>query len=71
MDLTIEIDRDENERWIALVREIEGAVAFGSTLEEAAARAQAIALRVIADGLEEQGYGEPSLTIRFVAPGYP
>lgn len=70
MDLTIELDRDEQERWIAEVREIPDTVAFGATLEEAAAFAQALALRALAERLEETGYFEPALSITFHTPGY-
>jgi predicted RNase H-like HicB family nuclease len=52
MILTIELDQEEDGRWIAEVADIPGALAYGATLEQAKAKAQAIALRVIADRLE-------------------
>jgi predicted RNase H-like HicB family nuclease len=45
MDFTIEFDREDDGRWIAEVIEIPGAMAYGVDRDEAAARAQAIALR--------------------------
>ena len=48
----IETEREDDGRWIAEVVEIAGAMAYGSTREQAAARAQAIALRILADRLE-------------------
>ena len=48
----IETEREDDGRWIAEVVEIAGAMAYGSTREQAAAKAQAIALRIIADRLE-------------------
>jgi len=52
MVLTIELDKEEDGRWIAEVVEIPGALAYGITAEQAKANAQAIALRVLADRLE-------------------
>ena len=52
MILTIEFDREEDGRWIAEVVDIPGALAYGATPEQAKAKAQAIALRVLADQLE-------------------
>jgi predicted RNase H-like HicB family nuclease len=52
MVLTIELDREEDGRWIAEVVEIPGALAYGVTSEQAKAKAQAVALRVLADQLE-------------------
>ena len=49
---TIEIEKEVDGRWIADVVEIPGAMAYGSTPEQATAKAQAIALRVIAERLE-------------------
>lgn len=52
MILTIELDQEEDGRWIAEVVDIPGALAYGATPEEAKAKAKAIALRVLADQLE-------------------
>jgi hypothetical protein len=43
--LTIEIEREEDGRFIAEVPELPGTMAYGQTREEATARAQALALR--------------------------
>ena len=47
MQLHIEFDREDDGRWIAEVVEIPGALAYGVTKEEAAAAAEAIALRAV------------------------
>ncbi len=52
MVLTIELDQEEDGRWIAEVVDIPGALAYGETSDQAKAKAQAIALRVLADQLE-------------------
>ena len=67
MQLTIEFDREEDGRWIAEVMEFPGALAYGATRDEAAANAQAIALRAIADRLEDEGSGGESFIVAFVA----
>ena len=52
MILTIELDREEDGSWMAEVIDIPGALAYGSTSEQAKANAQAIALQVFADRFE-------------------
>ncbi len=47
----IETEQEEDGRWIADVVEIPGAMAYGSTSDEAIARVQALALRVLAEQL--------------------
>ena len=68
MYLTLELDREEDGRYIAEVLDLPGVLAYGATREEATARAQALALRVLADRLE---HGEPApnlLPLDFRAP---
>ena len=50
--LAIEIDQEEDGRWIAEVPAIPGVMAYGQTQEDAIAQAKALALRVMADRLE-------------------
>jgi predicted RNase H-like HicB family nuclease len=49
--LTIEFEREEDGRWLAEVIALPRVMAYAATREEAAAQAQALALRVIADRL--------------------
>ena len=51
MKLTVEVEREEDGRWIAEVLEIPGALAYGDTPDQAKAKVQAIALRALADRL--------------------
>ena len=60
MTLTIELEREEDGRWIAEVPALSGVLCYGQTREEAVARIQALALRVIAERLE-QGEAPPEL----------
>ena len=52
MNLSIEVDREEDGRWIAEVPQLPGVMCYGQTRDEAIARAKALALRVFADRLE-------------------
>jgi len=52
MNLTIETDREADGRWIAEVPELPGVLAYGATQSEAMAKAEALALRVLAEQLE-------------------
>ena len=67
MTLTIEMDREEDGRWIAEVPEIPGVLAYGDTAEEARAKAQAIALRALADKLDHGEATADLTTISFAA----
>src|SRR5215510_6153815 len=48
----VEIERDDDGRWIAEVVALPGVMAYGATREDALARAEVLALRVLADRLE-------------------
>jgi len=50
--LIIEIEKEEDGRWIAEAPALPGAMAYGRSREEAIARVKALALRVLADRLE-------------------
>lgn len=52
MNLTIETDREADGRWIAEVPELPGVLAYGATQDEAMAKAEVLALRVLAEQLE-------------------
>jgi predicted RNase H-like HicB family nuclease len=67
MHLTIETERETDGRWIGEVPEIPGALAYGATEAEAAAKAEALALRILADRLDH-GESKPiDVTIRLAA----
>lgn len=67
MKLTIELEQEDDGRWIAEVLDLPGVLAYGRSREEAVAHVQALALRVLADRLEH-GESEPELmSISFLA----
>ncbi|MCS6996793.1 MAG: type II toxin-antitoxin system HicB family antitoxin [Casimicrobiaceae bacterium] len=55
MNLSLECEREDDGRWIAEVLELPGVMAYGTTREEAILKAEALALRVIAERLEQAG----------------
>lgn len=57
----VETELETDGRWIAEVVELPGVLAYGATEKEAVASAQALALRVLADRIEEQK--EPTETV--------
>ena len=63
MNFTIEHEREEDGRWIAEVPEIPGALAYGATANEAMAKAEALALRTLAERLEHDESGPQSISI--------
>lgn len=52
MDFSIECEREEDGRWLADVPQLPGVLAYGATADEAMAKAEVLALRVIAERLE-------------------
>jgi predicted RNase H-like HicB family nuclease len=66
MNFHLECEREDDGRWLAEVPELPGVLAYGATAAEAMAKAQVLALRVIAERLE-QGEARP-LDIRLTLP---
>jgi predicted RNase H-like HicB family nuclease len=64
MKFTVEYEQEEDGRWLAEVKELPGVLTYGKDPDEAASRAQALALRVVADRLEN-GESAPSLMFTF------
>ncbi len=65
--MKIEIDKEEDGRWIAEVTELPGVLVYGKTREEAIAKVEALALRIIADRLDH-GESIPELDELFALP---
>ena len=49
VDLTIDLDREEDGRWIAEALELPGVMCYGHTRDEAIGNAERLAIEVIAD----------------------
>lgn len=52
MNLAIELEQEEDGRWIAEIDELDGVLVYGETKEDAIRNVKTLALRVIADRLE-------------------
>lgn len=62
--LTIETEREVDGRWIAEVLELPGAMVYGSTRDEAIMQVEVLALRVLAENIEEDGRPADAIDIR-------
>ena len=52
MPFTIDMEQEDDGRWLAEIPALPGVLAYGATREEAIIRVQTLALRVLADRLE-------------------
>jgi len=59
MLFTLEVEREDDGRWLAEVVQLPGALAYGASANEAMAKAEALALRALAEQLE-QGEAAPT-----------
>ena len=66
MNFSLECEREDDGRWLAEVPELPGTLAYGATAAQAMARAQTLALRVLAERLEH-GEAQPQ-AIHFTLP---
>jgi len=62
VNFDIECEREDDGRWLAEVPQLPGVLAYGATRDEAMAKAQVLALRVIAERLEHGETGPQSLS---------
>ncbi len=56
MNLTFETERESDGRWIAEVLELPGVMAYGATESETICKAEALALRVLAERFKHGEY---------------
>lgn len=65
--MKIEVEREDDGRWIAEVTDLPGVMAYGVTRSDAIGKAEALALRVIADRIDH-GEAIPELDELFSIP---
>jgi len=53
VEFRIECELEEDGRWLAEVPQLPGVLAYGSSAEEAMSKAEVLALRVLAERLED------------------
>ncbi len=59
-DFTVEVEREDDGRWIGEVVDLPGVLAYAASRDEVVAKAKALAFRVLADRLEH-GEAVPEL----------
>jgi len=67
MNFIVETEQEDDGRWIAEVLELPGVLAYGDTPERARAKAQALALRVVAERLEHGELAPDLVSVSFAA----
>ncbi|MCL5267951.1 MAG: type II toxin-antitoxin system HicB family antitoxin [Bacteroidetes bacterium] len=67
MNFRIEFEQEQDGRWIAEVVDIPGVMAYGKSREEAMLKAQALALRILAERIDIGEVSSMPLTISFLA----
>jgi predicted RNase H-like HicB family nuclease len=63
MRFTLEVEREDDGRWLAEVVQLPGALAYGASAGEAMARAEALALSALAEQLEHGEAGPLDISI--------
>jgi predicted RNase H-like HicB family nuclease len=67
MTFIVELEREEDGRWLAEVPALSGVMCYGQDRDEAVAKVQALALRVIAERLEHRETPAEFLNVTFKA----
>jgi predicted RNase H-like HicB family nuclease len=67
MKLSIESGREDDGRWLAEVPELPGVLAYGVSRDEALAKAQVLALRVLAERIEHNEGRPEAISISIAA----
>ena len=68
VNLTIDLDREEDGRWIAEALELPGVMSYGKTREEAISNAERLAIEVIADRITHGELPSSALSVSFTIP---
>lgn len=67
MHLKIELEQEDDGRWIAEIPQLPGVLVYGNSPDDAAAKAQILALRVMAERLEHGESKPVDLSITLAA----
>jgi len=68
MKLTIELEREEDGRWIAEALQLPGVMAYGATREEAIGNTERLAIDVIADRISHGELSADAFNLTFIIP---
>jgi predicted RNase H-like HicB family nuclease len=64
--LSIELDREDDGRWIAEALELPGVMSYGETREEAISNTERLAIEVIADRIKHGELPPAALNVSFL-----
>ena len=67
MNFTLDCEVESDGRWLAEVLELPGALAYGATKDEAMAKVEVLALRILAERLEHGEVGAIAINIALPA----
>jgi len=67
MHFKIEIEREDDDRWLAEVPDLPGVMTYGKSRDQAMAHVQTLALRVLADRLDHAETAPDPLNVTFKA----
>jgi predicted RNase H-like HicB family nuclease len=68
MNLTIDLDREDDGRWIAEALELAGVMCYGQTRNEAISNVERLAIDVIADRIAHGELPSSALGVSFTIP---
>jgi predicted RNase H-like HicB family nuclease len=68
VNLTIEMNREEDGRWIAEAVELPGVMCYGQSREEAISNAERLAIEIIADRIAHGELPSSALSVSFTIP---
>jgi predicted RNase H-like HicB family nuclease len=66
MELRVELEREEDGRWIAEIPSMPGVMVYGGTRDDALRAVEALALRVLADRLESGEIDSEPVSLTFL-----
>ena len=68
MKLTIDLEQEEDGRWIAEVSDIAGVMCYGQSRDEAICNVERLAIKVIADRIAHGELPSSALAVAFTIP---
>ena len=68
VNLTIELEREDDGRWIAEALELPGVMCYGQTREEAICNTERLAIEVLADRISHGELPPSALSVSFTVP---
>jgi predicted RNase H-like HicB family nuclease len=68
VNLTIDLDREEDGRWIAEALELPGVMCYGQSRDEAISNTERLAIEVIADRIAHGELPSSALAVSFTIP---